>query len=103
MLSNKLSARFFFKVRDELEQLLDDDDDMADLYLSRKTAKSASVSSDFGHDDESPTLDSKMSGSSNRGSAVISTQGEDSVEELEMLLEVLHSTHYFNKSSCVYF
>lgn len=100
MLSNKLSARFFFKVRDELEQLLDDDDDMADLYLSRKTA---SVSSDFGHDDESPTLDSKMSGSSNRGSAVISTQGENSVEELEMLLEVLHSTHYFNKSSCVYF
>nr|GEY54711.1 ADP,ATP carrier protein, mitochondrial-like [Tanacetum cinerariifolium] len=27
-----------FQVRDELEQLLDDDDDMADLYLSRKLA-----------------------------------------------------------------
>ena len=26
------------QVRDELEQLLDDDDDMADLYLSRKLA-----------------------------------------------------------------
>ncbi|KAL8513718.1 hypothetical protein ACS0TY_012999 [Phlomoides rotata] len=75
------------KVRDELEQLLDDDDDMADLYLSRKTAMSASVSSDFGHDDESPTLASKVSGSSSRGSAVISAQGENSVEELEMLLE----------------
>ncbi|GER49757.1 magnesium transporter MRS2-7, partial [Striga asiatica] len=38
------------KVRDELEQLLDDDDDMADLYLSRKSAMSASISSGYRRD-----------------------------------------------------
>ncbi|KAA8550797.1 hypothetical protein F0562_002481 [Nyssa sinensis] len=54
------------KVRDELEQLLDDDDDMADLYLSRKlnwiffTYQWASAAT---------------------------VHGEDDVEELEMLLE----------------
>ncbi|MCI50221.1 magnesium transporter MRS2-I-like, partial [Trifolium medium] len=31
-------------VRDELEQLLDDDDDMADLYLSRKAGSTLPVS-----------------------------------------------------------
>ncbi|CAA0816749.1 Magnesium transporter MRS2-7 [Striga hermonthica] len=72
------------KVRDELEQLLDDDDDMADLYLSRKSAMSASVSSGYGCDrwqlvaDESPLTTSNMSKS---------TQDENNVEELEMLLE----------------
>ncbi|KAL0437404.1 UNVERIFIED_CONTAM: Magnesium transporter MRS2-2 [Sesamum radiatum] len=77
------------KVRDELEQLLDDDDDMADLYLSRKSAVSASSPTDFGHAkwqltaDESPTVSSKIS----RTSAVTSSQEENNVEELEMLLE----------------
>lgn len=53
--SDRLLALFFFflsfrnhnffsicQVRDELEQLLDDDDDMADLYLSRKLAGASS-------------------------------------------------------------
>ncbi|KAI3861171.1 hypothetical protein MKW92_022967 [Papaver armeniacum] len=39
----RLTARVQ-KVRDELEQLLDDDDDMADLYLSRKMASSSPIS-----------------------------------------------------------
>ncbi|KAK6120049.1 hypothetical protein DH2020_046179 [Rehmannia glutinosa] len=82
------------KVRDELEQLLDDDDDMADLYLSRKSAMSASVSSDYGHGkwqitaDESPTMSSNISRSSSRASALTTTQEENNVEELEMLLEL---------------
>ncbi|KAL2485907.1 Magnesium transporter MRS2-7 [Abeliophyllum distichum] len=76
------------KVRDELEELLDDDDDMADLYLSRKTAVSASPFSDIGIPkwfSDSPTICSKISRTS-RASAVTARE-EDNVEELEMLLE----------------
>ncbi|XP_047963805.1 magnesium transporter MRS2-I-like [Salvia hispanica] len=69
------------KVRDELEQLLDDDDDMADLYLSRKMAMSASVST------ESLKTESRFYSSSSKGSAVTTTQEENNVDELEMLLE----------------
>ncbi|XP_057781103.1 magnesium transporter MRS2-I-like [Salvia miltiorrhiza] len=72
------------KVRDELEQLLDDDDDMADLYLSRKMAMSASVSTDS-LKTESRFSTSRTSGS--KGSAATTTQEEDNVDELEMLLE----------------
>ncbi|GFP99579.1 magnesium transporter mrs2-i, partial [Phtheirospermum japonicum] len=81
------------KVRDELEQLLDDDDDMADLYLSRKSAMSASVSSGYGHGkwrlaaDESPITSSIMSRSNSRASSLTSIKEENNVEELEMLLE----------------
>ena len=55
-------------MRDELEQLMDDDNDMADLYLSRKLAGASSIIG-FG---ASPTAGD-----------------EDDVEELEMLLEVI--------------
>ncbi|XP_031110483.1 magnesium transporter MRS2-I-like [Ipomoea triloba] len=77
------------KVRDELEQLLDDDDDMADLYLSRKLAAAVSspVSCNVVHDWflDSPTISSKLSRAS-RKSTTTSHGGID-VEELEMLLE----------------
>ncbi|KAJ7977302.1 Magnesium transporter MRS2-like protein [Quillaja saponaria] len=76
------------KVRDELEQLLDDDDDMADLYLSRKLDVSPSAVSGSGSLNwvvNSPTIGSKISRAS-RGSAT-TVQGENDVEELEMLLE----------------
>ncbi|XP_071738202.1 magnesium transporter MRS2-I-like [Rutidosis leptorrhynchoides] len=76
------------KVRDELEQLLDDDDDMADLYLSRKMSFASSPSSD-GADvtwsPASPTIESKISRAS-RGTP-FSVHDENDVEELEMLLE----------------
>nr|GEU89227.1 magnesium transporter MRS2-I-like [Tanacetum cinerariifolium] len=76
------------KVRDELEQLLDDDDDMADLYLSRKLSFASSPSSDGANltwSPASPTIESKIS----RASRAIpfSIHGENDVEELEMLLE----------------
>lgn len=76
------------KVRDELEQLLDDDDDMADLYLSRKLAGSSSPVSGSGAPNwflNSPTIGSKISRTS-RASAT-TMQEENDVEELEMLLE----------------
>jgi magnesium transporter len=77
-------------VRDELEQLLDDDDDMADLYLSRKLAGVSSPVSGSGGPNwfpSSPTLISKLSRAS-RASAATIHGNENDVEELEMLLEV---------------
>ncbi|KAL9161734.1 hypothetical protein ABFS82_07G040400 [Erythranthe guttata] len=76
------------KVRDELEQLLDDDDDMADLYLSRKLS-GASPLSEAGAASwflMSPTIGSKISRAS-RASVATVRGDENDVEELEMLLE----------------
>ncbi|XP_010932874.1 magnesium transporter MRS2-I [Elaeis guineensis] len=87
----RLTARVQ-KVRDELEQLLDDDDDMADLYLSRKLAGSSCRVSGSGAASwfpGSPTIGSKISRAS-RASAVTNQGNENDVEELEMLLEVYY-------------
>ncbi|KAL8162751.1 hypothetical protein V2J09_014240 [Rumex salicifolius] len=76
------------KVRDELEQLLDDDDDMADLYLSRKLGGFASpISGSNGANwyPNSPTIGSKI-GRISRAS-MCTKDDTDDVEELEMLLE----------------
>lgn len=84
----RLTARVQ-KVRDELEQLLDDDDDMADLYLSRKLAGAASPLSGSAQPNwypSSPTFGSKISRAS-RASAATYHGNENDVEELEMLLE----------------
>ncbi|XP_058086562.1 magnesium transporter MRS2-2-like isoform X2 [Magnolia sinica] len=74
-------------VRDELEQLLDDDDDMADLYLSRKLAGPSSTVSGSDVPDKfsgSPTIGSKIA----RGSRPsVATIHGNNVEKLEMLLE----------------
>uniref|UniRef100_A0A2P2JN52 Magnesium transporter n=2 Tax=Rhizophora mucronata TaxID=61149 RepID=A0A2P2JN52_RHIMU len=84
----RLTARVQ-KVRDELEQLLDDDDDMADLYLSRKLAGPPSPVSGSGVANwfsASPTIGSKISRAS-RASVATVRGDENDVEELEMLLE----------------
>ncbi|KAK4265585.1 hypothetical protein QN277_026616 [Acacia crassicarpa] len=83
----RLTARVQ-KVRDELEQLLDDDDDMADLYLSRKLGSSSPVSGSGPANwfPASPTIGSKISRVS-RASVATMRGDEDNVEELEMLLE----------------
>lgn len=77
-------------MRDELEQLLDDDDDMADLYLSRKLAGASPVSASgaAGWFLASPTIGSKISRASRASMATIRGD-ENDVEELEMLLEVI--------------
>ncbi|KAH7573888.1 hypothetical protein JRO89_XS03G0221200 [Xanthoceras sorbifolium] len=85
----RLTARVQ-KVRDELEQLLDDDDDMADLYLSRKLAGASSPISVSGAANwlsASPTIGSKISRAS-RASIITVRGDENDVEELEMLLEL---------------
>ncbi|KAJ6721452.1 RNA SPLICING PROTEIN MRS2 MITOCHONDRIAL [Salix viminalis] len=84
----RLTARVQ-KVRDELEQLLDDDDDMADLYLSRKLAAVSSPASGSGGANwfpASPTIGSKISRASRVSLATVHGD-ENDVEELEMLLE----------------
>lgn len=87
----RLTARVQ-KVRDELEQLLDDDDDMADLYLSRKWAGSASPGSGAAGSVAaswcfaSPTIGSRISRASRASLATVRAD-ENDVEELEMLLE----------------
>lgn len=84
----RLTARVQ-KVRDELEQLLDDDDDMADLYLSRKLVGVSSPVSGSGAPNwfpSSPTIGSKISRAS-RASAATIRGDENDVEDLEMLLE----------------
>ncbi|KAH9764629.1 Magnesium transporter MRS2-2 [Citrus sinensis] len=85
----RLTARVQ-KVRDELEQLLDDDDDMADLYLSRKMAGASPVSGSGAANwfPASPTIGSKISRASRASLATIRGD-ENDVEELEMLLEVI--------------
>eukprot|EP00249_Psilotum_nudum_P005173 c18637_g1_i1 orf=737-1984(+) len=75
------------KVRDEMEHLLDDDDDMAQLYLTRKLllAQQAEAISNA-----SPGRSPHFShvGSRRSSNSLISTSvGYCNVEELEMLLE----------------
>ncbi|CAN6992171.1 unnamed protein product [Brassica oleracea var. botrytis] len=89
----RLTARVQ-KVRDELEQLLDDDDDMADIYLSRKLAdvsSSINVSNEPLWYPTSPTIGSKFSRASR-----MSWDDEIDVEELEMLLEVCLLHGWYN-------
>ncbi|XP_057438593.1 magnesium transporter MRS2-2-like isoform X2 [Lotus japonicus] len=77
------------KIRDELENLLDDDDDMAELYLSRKFAASSSPTSsscDPKWLHSSPNPDSEIHNISNKTSTT-TVEGDNDVEELEMLLE----------------
>ncbi|XP_027914309.1 magnesium transporter MRS2-3 [Vigna unguiculata] len=105
------------KVRDELEHLLDDDDDMAEMYLTEKLAEqqmeeSSSASSINGHDeqdiDDRTTAEISFEGGEppagfedqhnaynvlgrdshgTRGSTYSAVTKQLDVEELEMLLE----------------
>ncbi|XP_073142543.1 magnesium transporter MRS2-I-like isoform X2 [Henckelia pumila] len=80
------------KVRDEIEQLLDDDDDMADLYLSRKSTSASPYSSASGYgigkwrsiDEDDPLT---MGFINNTAVMTSTSHPENNVEELEMLLE----------------
>ncbi|KAG4983113.1 hypothetical protein JHK87_027862 [Glycine soja] len=83
----RLTVRVQKVFRDELEQLLDDDDDMADLYLSRKAGSASPVSGSGAANwfAASPTIGSKIS----RASLATVCLDENDVEELEMLLELI--------------
>ncbi|EFJ29467.1 hypothetical protein SELMODRAFT_91491 [Selaginella moellendorffii] len=83
----RLISRVQKVVRDELEQLLDDDDDMAELFLTRKAGSSTLTPALLSNFPASPVLGSKLSAVS-RTKSLASTHGsDDDVEEVEMLLE----------------
>ncbi|KAJ0264430.1 hypothetical protein HA466_0027940 [Hirschfeldia incana] len=73
------------KVRDEIEHLLDDNEDMGDLYLTRKWIQQNQLSeTELGE-----TASNHLSRvTSNRSSSMVtSSTKDDDVEDLEMLLE----------------
>lgn len=75
------------KVRDEIEHLLDDNEDMAHLYLTRKLNQHQQ-SEAAGSTGNAPSLSFLRRNNSNRsGSLVTNFFGDDDVEDLEMLLE----------------
>lgn len=75
--------------------MLDDDDDMADLYLSRKAGSASPVSGSGAANwfAASPTIGSKIS----RASLATVCLDENDVEELEMLLEVINFICFKNR------
>lgn len=80
------------QVRDEIEHLLDDNEDMAQLYLTRKWLQNQQLEGHLGaatSNNVSNTPHSVRRLSSTRsGSLVTSNYGDDNdVEDLEMLLE----------------
>ncbi|KAL6497127.1 Magnesium transporter MRS2-1 [Orobanche gracilis] len=93
------------KVRDEIEQLMDDDGDMAEMYLTEKKGRmessfygdqslmghrsnDLSVSAPVSSPPDSRRLDKCMSIARSRHESVRSSESAtDSIEELEMLLE----------------
>ncbi|KAH8495673.1 hypothetical protein H0E87_018739, partial [Populus deltoides] len=89
-------TRLTARVRDELEQLLDDDDDMADLYLSRKLAGASSPVSGSGGANwfpASPTIGSKIS----RASRAYFMQIDSTLNKLTTLREYIDDTEdYIN-------
>ncbi|XP_020587071.1 magnesium transporter MRS2-I-like isoform X2 [Phalaenopsis equestris] len=76
------------KVRDELEQLLEDDEDMADLYLSRKFAVTTSPDSSAAPNwlSASSMAVSRIS-RAGKASVAAFRGNEDDVEDLEMIFE----------------
>lgn len=74
------------KVRDEVEHLLDDDNDMAEMYLTEKLV--ARSMEQEGADNAENELDDKRSEESkSEDNSEISTVLKPNIEELEMLLE----------------
>ncbi|CAN8254241.1 unnamed protein product [Cochlearia groenlandica] len=79
------------KVRDELEHLLDDNEDMADLYLTRKWIQNqqseAILEGTASNSIVAPSNLHRLTSSNRSASMVTSNTDEDDVEDLEMLLE----------------
>ncbi|KAI3872841.1 hypothetical protein MKW92_000376 [Papaver armeniacum] len=84
------------RVRDELKKLLDDDGDMAELYLSRKMASSSSPISSVSGAPNRLTAPAFKISTSSRG---VVEGDENDVKELEMLLEpyFVQVDHTLNK------
>ncbi|EFJ37073.1 hypothetical protein SELMODRAFT_76370 [Selaginella moellendorffii] len=75
------------RVRDEVEHLLDDDEDMADMYLSRKMALQQQLEA-LPLDDEASSLIMPHPSTRTATSVALGTLADgNDVEDLEMLLE----------------
>lgn len=88
---SKIKLFYEMQVREEIEHLMDDDEDMADLYLTRKLIGLSSPISKSGAENwfaSSPTTKSK--------SVATFLSDENDVDELEMLLEVINIIFIFN-------
>ncbi|XLR19492.1 hypothetical protein S83_047404, partial [Arachis hypogaea] len=76
------------KVRDEIEHLLDDNEDMAQLYLTRKWLQNQKLDAHVGATTLNNLFNTRRLGSTRSGSLVTSNLGDDNdMEDLEMLLE----------------
>ncbi|RDX67346.1 Magnesium transporter MRS2-4, partial [Mucuna pruriens] len=80
------------KVRDEIEHLLDDNEDMAQLYLTRKWLQNQQVEAHLGATTSNnlPTTSHAVRRySSNRSESLVTShyEDDDDVEDLEMLLD----------------
>lgn len=78
------------QVRDEIEHLLDDNEDMAQLYLTRKWLQNQQLEAHLG-----ATSSNNLSNSahvvrrlsSTRSASIVTSNDDNDVEDLEMLLE----------------
>lgn len=75
------------KVRDEMEHLLDDDEDMAQLYLTRKNLLSQQEDLNSIASPVNFSGVSRLSSRRSSNASFVSTVDDHNVEELEMLLE----------------
>ncbi|XP_061365742.1 magnesium transporter MRS2-4-like isoform X2 [Gastrolobium bilobum] len=80
------------KMRDEIEHLLDDNEDMAQLYLTRKWLQNQQIEAHLGATNSNNVSNTapivRRIGSNRSGSLMTSKFGDDNdVEDLEMLLE----------------
>jgi magnesium transporter len=82
----------YYQVRDEIEHLLDDNEDMADLYSTRKwiqNQQSDSLVGAVASGSNTPATPRLPRVGSNRSASMVtgSVLDDDGVEDLEMLLE----------------
>ncbi|CAM8904193.1 unnamed protein product [Rhodiola kirilowii] len=78
------------KVRDEIEHLLDDNDDMAQLYLTRKWIQNQEYEAMIANASSNsvvPAIRNLHRFGSNRSGSLVTNTDDNDVEDLEMLLE----------------
>ncbi|CAJ2677224.1 unnamed protein product [Trifolium pratense] len=73
------------KVRDEIEHLLDDNEDMAQLYLTRKWLQNQQAEAHLAA--TTPNLSIVRRLNSTRSGSLVTSNDDNDVEDLEMLLE----------------
>lgn len=78
------------KVRDEIEHLLDDNEDMAQLYLTRKWLQNQQLDAHLGATASNNLLNTSHSVrriNSTRSGSLVTSSDDNDVEDLEMMLE----------------